>query len=141
MTLPNFDILSLHFDVEEVEDEDLDGNLGDTNGNTGRVRIRKSLSPSLKRETVLHELIHAALAASGHGTLIVHMKDEEHLVSVLAPVLLHTLRENPDLAAYLLDSRGPAVDQPLAADPGGGAVAAPGGEVSALPALPGGGTA
>lgn len=54
------------------------------------------------RETLLHEVLHAVIGTSrippfGHGEEV-----EEDFVSMLAPVLLDTLRDNPDLVNALM---------------------------------------
>lgn len=63
---------------------------------------------SQQRDTVLHELLHALLALvgvnkGGDRALLPEEDDEERLVTALSPLLLDTLRRNPDLTAFLLD--------------------------------------
>lgn len=51
-----------------------------------------------KRDTLLHEVMHAVLRQQGRT----YTKAEELYVTSLATGLLGTLRSNPKLAAYLL---------------------------------------
>ena len=52
--------------------------------------------------TVLHEVLHAAWAATGLDDQT--CDHEEVIVSTLAPVLLAVIRDNPDLIKYLTAS-------------------------------------
>lgn len=61
------------------------------------IHVHPETAPSLQRETLLHELLHAVIAVSG-----VKVKNEERVIRALSPVLLDTLRRNPELADYLL---------------------------------------
>ena len=71
---------------------------------TQEVHIDAKLGPTVERETVLHELIHAIWAQtflkrgypddSGGGT-------GETIIDELAPRLLALLRDNPRLVTYL----------------------------------------
>lgn len=47
---------------------------------------------------LLHEILHACLHSSSVET---DKTIEEHYVSAMSPVLLQTLRENPELVAFL----------------------------------------
>lgn len=69
------------------------------------IRGPEGISMAKTRETLLHEVLHAIIGTArippfstdnGH--------DEEAVVSMLAPLLLHTLRDNPDLVRTLLAS-------------------------------------
>ena len=77
---------------------------GDRRGSTDvdrhRIIVASDLAPSLTRETVLHELLHA-LWDTTPLRLEPISKREEDVVTALAPPLLDTLRRNPKLVAYL----------------------------------------
>jgi len=65
----------------------------------GKVLLAETGSPDYAAETLLHEVLHALIFASG-----LDLDDrEEDTCSALAPLLLDTLRRQPDLLAYLLD--------------------------------------
>jgi Zn-dependent peptidase ImmA (M78 family) len=69
------------------------------------ISIKPDLPPSLERETVLHELIHAIIATQG-GVFATTKDDEmeEAAVSAITPLLLTTLRGNPKVSQYLLET-------------------------------------
>jgi hypothetical protein len=67
----------------------------------GWIAIRPEISDSAKREVLLHEVMHAAWFVAGRRDEKV---SDETAISILAPTLLDTLRRNPELAAYLLNS-------------------------------------
>lgn len=69
---------------------------GSTDAGTAQIRVVEAQGPYQERDTVLHELLHAALLVMGKGR-------EEEIVSALSPVLLDVLRSNPELVAYLVD--------------------------------------
>ena len=83
--------------------------LGDAQPDYGLIRIRSGIPEDLQRSVLLHEVIHTSIAIGGHGH---KFKDEEHFIEVLTPILLHTLRENPALARYLLTNDDGAADTP-----------------------------
>lgn len=83
--------------------------LGHCNRALQRITIRGggALTEDKARETLLHEVLHAVIgtarippfsAESGHG----EHDSEEAIVSMLAPLLLDTLRRNPELVAALI---------------------------------------
>lgn len=82
-------------------------------GHTDRMRNIISLrgpdgiAEDKAREILLHEVLHAIIGTSRippfHATTEAHDDLEEKMVSMLAPVLLHTMRENPDFVNALMD--------------------------------------
>lgn len=85
-----------------------DSAIGDrgANGETYRERcqvvMNPNLAPTMEREVLLHELLHAvwgagALVSIDHPASAV----EEQVCHALAPPLLQLLRDNPELLAYL----------------------------------------
>ena len=75
--------------------------LGDTVISSLRIRIDDDLEPSVQRETMLHEALHALwwLTALPSNDLCDH--DEEAVVKGLAAPLLDLLRRNPSLVEFL----------------------------------------
>lgn len=55
-------------------------------------------APAVEREQLLHELLHAC-AFDSNFTL--PYEQEEHMVRVVTPRLLHLLRANPHIVAFL----------------------------------------
>lgn len=73
----------------------------DRSGAVIRIRGASVLSTDVARVTYMHEVLHAII-----GTARIEpfgdMEAEEKLVAELAPLLLHTLRDNPDLIAAII---------------------------------------
>lgn len=104
---PTITVLSHRISVQEESAERLTDKLGETVLDAGLINIRASAPEDVKRDTMLHEVLHACIGVAGHSSFF--GDKEEHMVALLTPVLLHTMRENPDLAAYLLEpDRKPA---------------------------------
>lgn len=102
----------IDFTVEWLTDEEWeaqgfpDSDGGQTNGSQARIVVRtpEKQHEVHAKEILLHETLHAVFYASGltiEGTLRIQDDIEEHVVGRLSPVLLQTLRDNPDLADYL----------------------------------------
>lgn len=76
-------------------------------GYSDHVKLVITLDPQLPldllAETMLHEMMHCCYTAAGRSgeTLA-----EEAVIDTLSPVLLDTLRRNPDVASFLLGWRG-----------------------------------
>lgn len=102
----------IDFTVEYLEEADWeaqgfpDSDGGQTNGSQARIVIRQPEKQHEihTKEILLHEILHAVFYSSGltiEGGLRQVEDIEEHVVGRLSPVLLQTLRDNPELAAYL----------------------------------------
>jgi hypothetical protein len=87
------------YDMREKKRLDL---LGETLNHDTRIHIKADQSPPCKRDTVLHEVLHAIVFLSGYSHDMT-TEGEEALVRTLTPWLLAALRDNPDLVTYLLD--------------------------------------
>lgn len=72
-----------------------------------RILMRDDMPPDYERETLLHEVIHQCLRVSGcdpDADAKAGVTDvEERAIKAMSGPLLGTLRDNPDLVAYLLD--------------------------------------
>jgi hypothetical protein len=84
--------------VDALHEGKADAAVGITVEALRTIAVSGDLVADAERETFLHELLHACISASG-----LSCRDEERLVSVLAPRLLEALRHNPVIVAYLLD--------------------------------------
>lgn len=76
---------------------------GTTDAQSLTIRVDvDGLAATAVRETLLHEALHACWETSG---LAAHEVAEhtEQVITALAPQLLHLLRANPDLVAYLTE--------------------------------------
>jgi hypothetical protein len=82
----------------------LDADQASRIGNADYWRQTLDIAPDVaddqKRVTLLHEVIHACYMAGGRSNSA--ELGEEAVIEFLAPMLLDTLRRNPDVAAYLL---------------------------------------
>lgn len=58
-------------------------------------------SPYTEKDTVLHEVVHAVLALTKMDQVL--KEEEERLTSVLATILLDTLRRNPETTRWLVE--------------------------------------
>lgn len=78
--------------------------MGETDAVTATIIIAHDLPADLKRETLLHEILHAIQATLGNQAESARKGDvEETFVASTSPLLLDTLERNPDLVTYLLD--------------------------------------
>ena len=68
---------------------------------TGRIVIAEGLGADHERETLLHEIIHIAMAASGLTSRSGEHTNED-FVAGTSPFLFAALKDNPNLTAYLL---------------------------------------
>lgn len=103
-------VYSVHWDevswsrLREREDG-LGALMGRAAHHTSEIFIKPDLSPSQKRDTLLHEVMHCIISV-GVGVHMANIKDvsdlEEYVVSSTTPWLLAVLRDNPPILAYLL---------------------------------------
>lgn len=84
--------------VREKKKADL---LGETDNINTEFIIKKQQGPACKRDTVLHEVLHAIAFMSGYCNELEHAT-EERMVRALTPWILGVLRDNPKLVDYLL---------------------------------------
>lgn len=83
------------YDISVVPTIDEDGSLGRVLDETLQIEVLKDQHPLSRKDTVLHEVIHAI----DHVT---QLDLTERQVYVLAGQLLDTLRRNPDFTAWLV---------------------------------------
>lgn len=89
------------YEVKEKKHFDL---LGETLNDDALIKIKVKQAAATKRDTMLHEVLHAICWLSGysHNNGLNH-DSEEALVRTFTPWLLAALRDNPDLLAFLLE--------------------------------------
>lgn len=71
-------------------------NMGDLNRETKRIRVSSELVGQVKKETLLHELMHVALDEYG-----VDDEVEERLIRLLSPRMLEIFQRNPKLVEVI----------------------------------------
>lgn len=101
-----FDVIYLDDEAWAANPELSDGDAGQTNGSRAEIHVRLATGQHEihMKEVLLHEVLHACFYASGitiEGTLRVQDDIEEYTVARVSPVLLQTLRDNPQLSKYL----------------------------------------
>lgn len=84
--------------AEAVRAEDASDLLGVTTNHDSRIAIAPDQPPELERMTVAHELLHALVFVAGCD---LEPELEESVVTQLAPLLVDTLRRNPQMVTYL----------------------------------------
>lgn len=79
------------------------GQRGTTDVCTHTIRVdAEGLGPGALRETVLHEVIHTCWHTAGLDAEGNPANDHaEQIITALAPQVLHLIRANPELLAYL----------------------------------------
>jgi hypothetical protein len=82
---------------ERIEGDDT---FGDCSPGACLIRIDPRQTASQRRDTLVHELLHALCSLTGLNEKV----DEEDLVLRLSPALLDLLRRNPALVRYLTES-------------------------------------
>lgn len=101
---------------------ELEQDAGASNYLRGEIVLHPRQSPTQLRDTLLHECLHMLLATAGTHTgsppLLSPGGDEERLVSALTPLLLDTLKRNPELVAFLT-APTPALARPRRVGGGG----------------------
>lgn len=100
MTTPTRVQIGPHAYAITLDDELAGDDFGRTDVKRLRIHVGTGQAPSQERDTVLHEVLHAALSTSGASNDLEY-DDEERLVSTLTATLLGVLRINPGLVAYL----------------------------------------
>lgn len=92
--------------ADAAKADELNTNHGQTDNRLARIVIHPGQARTQLRDTLLHETLHAILDGAGmanDGVSVSLPGDEELVVSRLSPLLLDTLRRNPDLVAVLLE--------------------------------------
>ena len=77
--------------------------LGETDNTNTEIMLKRDQSAACRRDTLLHEVMHAVVFLSGYGHDLKHA-DEERLVRTITPWILAVLRDNPELVDFLLES-------------------------------------
>lgn len=78
-----------------------DGHLGDTDYETLSIRIKKGMRRSKVQEVLLHEVLHAC--TYHFWNMDDKVIGEEEAVTMLSPILLQVLQDNPELIAFISD--------------------------------------
>jgi hypothetical protein len=77
-----------------VTDQD---SMGEWYARTGSIGYDPSQNLPVLRETILHEMLHCIFEHTG-----VDPDEHETLIRSISPLLLHTIRENPNLIRWLV---------------------------------------
>lgn len=96
---------NIFYDAEHILRQGLevnDGLFGYTEHHSQGIWIDPAQAPDMAAETLLHELLHACFFASGLTVQLADDKEEE-VIRCLSPILLDTLRRNPELIEALIN--------------------------------------
>lgn len=95
-------------DPEPGEETHLHRAYGVYNENEQTITLDDGMRFERMRETFLHENIHAMLAIGQLDSLLTGQDAEgldEHVVSVLSPIMLSWMRDNPEAVSFLQEKR------------------------------------
>lgn len=82
----------------------LDGGSGSCNFHDHRIEVTLGFSPLYTKETLLHEVLHAAWERAFPNAPLSWDAQEEKFIRAISPVLLGILRDNPTLVRYLTEA-------------------------------------
>jgi Zn-dependent peptidase ImmA (M78 family) len=71
--------------------------LGEWHANKAEIHYDPNATEPVLRETLLHEMLHAVLDHTG-----LDPEDHETIIRSISPLLLHLLKENPKMFAWLV---------------------------------------
>lgn len=87
----------LHLTVKTAEGCNEPDSLGEWDARNAVIHYDPGQTLPVLRETVLHEMLHCILEHTG-----VDPEEHEALIRSISPLLLHTLRHNPELVGWLV---------------------------------------
>lgn len=91
MKINKLKILATEYDIEEVEQIDkYQRLLGQIEYTEQKIKIDKSLSEDMKRETLMHEILHGILEKLGYDNI----NEDEQKVHSIASTMYLVLKEN-----------------------------------------------
>lgn len=79
---------------------------GQTMASRGTILLNPEQAPSQMRDTLLHEILHAAVDAASLSvgeSAPINDATEEQIVRALSPWILQAIRDNPRLVAFLTE--------------------------------------
>ena len=92
-------------EVKFVDDPDFDANsYGEFCSNTNTIKLSLKATPQDMANSLLHELVHAAVWFGGlkdDGLALEDDKKEEHVVNVVANQLCQIIKDNPKILTIL----------------------------------------
>lgn len=86
-----------------AKEDALDGGSGSCNFHHHVIEVTLGFSPLYTKETLLHEILHAAWFNAFPNAAESWDAYEERFIRAMAPVLLGVLRDNPALVRYLTE--------------------------------------
>jgi len=84
------------YSIEEHSRSEMGDSMGDLNRETKVIRITKDLEQQVKKETLLHELLHVTL-----DDYSIEDDLEEKIVRLLSPRIMELFKRNPKLLEVL----------------------------------------
>lgn len=107
MKPPKVIFIGPHDYAVSMSKKKIDPNLfGETDNTNSEIHVHPNQSLQNKRDTLIHEILHAILFASGAKRVLGWSAErEEKVIRLLSPWLLAVLQDNPDLIDYLLAAK------------------------------------
>ena len=97
MNIKQIKILATEYKVEEVEQIDkYERLLGQIQYTEQKIKIDKNISEDMKREVLIHEILHGILEKLGYNEL----NDDEQKVQSIASTLYSVLKENKIIFSF-----------------------------------------
>lgn len=88
-----------------ASDDESDSSVGRFLDLQQQILLDPDQKEDMMADTLLHEILHAIYYTSALKEIELRDLNEEQLVGILTPILLDTLRRNPEVVNYLMNSR------------------------------------
>lgn len=108
----NIQIGVLSYDIVQgkaLRDVSEEWQLGEINYGEAKIHLDDDLTPQVRKQTLMHEIVHGMLNEIGHE----EARDDEGLVNGLANQLIMLLQNNPDFVEYFTAKDRPFIKQQL----------------------------
>ena len=96
-TCPPAELAFLHLSIRVSEGVTDSDSLGEWDARTATISYDPAQTLPVLRETILHEMLHCILEHTG-----VEPDEHETLIRNISPLMLETLRRNPELVEWLV---------------------------------------
>lgn len=94
---PPTELAFLHLNIRVAEGVSDSDSLGEWDARNATIHYDPSQTLPVLRETVLHEMLHCIMEHTG-----IDPEEHEQLIRSVSPLLLETLRRNPELVEWLV---------------------------------------
>lgn len=107
MKHPKIIFIGPHDYEVSISKKKIDSNLfGETDNTNSEIHVHPDQSLQNKRDTLLHEILHAIAFASGMKKVLEwNDETEEKVIRLLSPWLLGVVQDNPDLIEWITEQK------------------------------------